>query len=231
MAKDLGNEVQEQINELYQDQAWLTLLTVKNASEDVVTRLCINTEDVIFDGDTYLKSNVEVGEFKQATAGTIPSVTLNVQNVDRILGQLVESDPDFGSGWIIGLRVVHQKHLGSNPEYSIEDTLYDEFTVTEVNTTVKFVSFSLSVSKNPMRLQFPAVKFSPATCQRTFDNKLTGCPYSTEGKDGTSFSQCNKTIENCIERFDEDRSDGLGNKIGLPFLAFQGMSRRAIYKV
>ena len=231
MPKDLSTETVEEINELYQNEAWLTLLDIKDSNEETKMNLVINTEDVIFNNKTYTATSVEVGDITQATSGSLPTVPLNVQNVDRIVGQMVESDPDFGSGWIIGIRVVHENHLGTTPLYNPNDTIYEEFTVTEVKTTYDYVSFTLSVSRNPMIVQFPALKFNPATCQRTFDNELTGCPYSTEGKAGTSYDYCNKTLEDCKLRFSTTRTNTSGQRIGIPFLAFQGMSRRAIFKV
>ena len=230
MPRDLSTETVEEINELYQSSAWLTLLTVKNSNEETKMNLVINTEDVIFQGVTYLKTNVEIGDITQATSGSLPTVPLKIQNVDRIVGQMVESDDDFGSGWIINIKVVNEKHLGTTPIYNPDDIISEEFTVTEVSTAFDFVSFTLSVGRNPMIVQFPAMKFSPATCQRTFDNKLTGCPYSTQGKDGTSYDFCNKTIENCKERYSTTRTNSNNERIGIPFLAFQGMSRRAIFK-
>jgi len=231
MARELSEESVEQINELYQAEAWLTLLDVKNASKETILNLVINTEDVIFNGTTYSRTNVELGDVTQATSGSLPTVSLNVQNVDRMVGQMVESDPDFGSGWVIGVRIVHENHLGTTPLYDPDDTIYEEFTVTEVATTFDYVSFTLSVGRNPMIVQFPAMKFSASTCQRTFDNELTGCPYSTEGKAGTSYDSCSKTLEDCKLRFSNTRTNSSGQRIGIPFLAFQGMSRRAIYKV
>jgi len=230
MPRDLTPQTKEEINKLYQDKAWITLLTIKDPNGNLIQNLCVNTEDVIFNGETYLKTNVEIGEIPQATKGQLPKVPLKVQNVDRIIGQMVESDPNFGSEWIIGVRVVHENHLGLTPTYDPQDTVYEEMIVSDVVTTHKFVTFNLSVGQNPMRTQFPSQKYNPAHCQRTFDNSFTGCPYSTEGKN-SNFDFCNKTLENCKERFNEDRVNGLGQRIGLPFLAFQGLARRAIIKV
>lgn len=230
MAKEYSPETTEEINKLYQDKAWITLLKVKDPNGNLIENFCVNSEDVIFDGEVYKVTNVEVGEIPQATKGQLPKVPLKVQNVDRIVGQMVEQDPNFGSEWIIGIRVVHENHLGTSPLLAPEDTWYEEMIVHDVISDAKFVTFNLSMGQNPMKLQFPSQKFNPATCQRTFDNELQGCPYSTKGKN-SNFTFCNKTIENCKERFDEKRTNDLGQKIGLPFLAFQGLARRAIIRV
>jgi len=231
MAIDLTDETQEEINKFFQDKAWITLLTIKDPSGNLISNLCVNTEDVTFNGEVYSMTNVEIGEIPQATTGTLPKVPLKVQNVDRIIGQLVEADDNFGSEWVIGIRVVHENHLGSSPTLDPEDTLYEEMIVMDVITTHNFVTFNLSVGQNPMRTQFPALKYNPATCQRTFDNEFTGCPYSTKGKEGTDFDYCNKTLEDCQARFSETRLNDEGKKVGLPFLAYQGLARRAIIKV
>jgi len=228
MARDLSNEVIEEINKIYQEKAWITLLSIKNPQAELIQNLCINTEDVVFNGEVYLKTNVEIGEIPQATKGNLPTIPLKVQNVDRVMGQIVESDPDFGSNWIIGVRAVHEYHLGLTPTLSIDDTIYEELIVKDVQTKHDYVTFNLSMGQNPMKIQFPAQKFNPATCQRVFDNEFTGCKYSTEGKN-SNFTFCNKTLENCKERFDEKRELS-GVKVGLPFLGFQGLTRRAIIK-
>lgn len=230
MARDLTPQTNEEISKLYQDKAWITLLTIKNPDGELIQNLCINTEDVLFNGEVYLKTNVEIGEIPQATKGQLPKIPLKIQNVDRVIGQMVETDPNFGSGWIIGVRAVHENHLGTNPTLNPDDTIYEEMVVNDVLTTHAFVTFNLSMGQNPMRIQFPSQKYNPAHCQRTFDNAFTGCPYSTEGKN-SNFTFCNKTLENCKERFSEDRVNTENKRIGLPFLAFQGLARRAIIRV
>lgn len=230
MAIPLSDVVLEEKNKLYEDQAWLVLLHITNPEETQNLRLCLNTEDVLFDGDIYLKSNFEIGTIPEATSGTLPKIPLKVQNVDRVMGQLVENDPNFGSNWKVNIMIVNQKHLGVSPEYDPIDIISNDFVVIDVTTTFSHVVFNLGV-KNPMRIQFPAGKYNPASCQRTFNNKFTGCDYANKGKSGTSFTQCSKTIEDCQARFDELRTNNEGKKIGLPFFAFQGLSRRAIIKV
>lgn len=44
-----------------------------------------------------------------------------------------------------------------------------------------------------------------------------------------AYTSCNKTIANCKARFSTKRVNSKGEKIGLPYLAFNGMEVRAIY--
>jgi phage-related protein len=229
--REFSQDTLEEADKLFQDKAWITLLTIKNPEGVLISNLCVNTESVVFNNEIYQPTNVTIGEVPQATTGTLPKVPLNIQNVDRIVGQMVEQDPNFGSEWIIGLRVVHENHLGLTPILNPDDTLYEEFIVRDVSTNHQYVTFNLSMGQNPMRIPFPSQKFNPSHCQRTFNNVFTGCPYATSGRAGTNFTFCNKTIESCKERFDEDRLNTNNERVGLPFLGFQGLTRRAIIKV
>jgi len=92
--------------------------------------------------------------------------------------------------------------------------------------------------QNPLHIQFPKQKYQGTFCQRSFDGP--GCPYSRDvvnypdKKDpttGAPFTYCNKTLHDCKLRFSESRTNSNGNKIGLPYLAFNGMETRAIYNV
>ena len=45
-----------------------------------------------------------------------------------------------------------------------------------------------------------------------------------------TYTSCNKTLANCQARFSTERTNSRGEKIGLPYLAFNGMEVRAIYE-
>jgi len=45
-----------------------------------------------------------------------------------------------------------------------------------------------------------------------------------------TYTSCNKTLANCKARFSTKRVNSKGEKIGLPYLAFNGMEVRAIYE-
>lgn len=49
-------------------------------------------------------------------------------------------------------------------------------------------------------------------------------------QDVGTYTSCNKTLANCQARFSEERTNSKGEKIGLPYLAFNGMEVRAIYE-
>lgn len=215
----------EEKNKTSQAQPWLVFLKLVNVAGDVTINLVRNTENITFKGEEYIAFPFELDAIPEATRGSIPTMSIKVSNVDRQIQSYVEQDPTFGSGWSVTLSLAHVSQLsGTEIEGKVAEIEHTWKSI-DVVATSEWLTINLGVP-NPMLIQFPRQKYTGGFCQRTFDDGR-GCPYSKQGKPG--FTTCKRTLSECKLRFDEKRVNSLGEKIGLPFLAFNGIETRGIY--
>lgn len=217
----------EEKNKISQDQPWLVFLTMTNVAGDMTIRLVRNTENITYKGELYTAYPFDIESVPEASKGVIPSLAIQVSNIDRQIQGYVEQDPTFGSGWKVVLSLAHVSELNGTNELNKVAEIEHEWESLDITADNKLLTINLGVP-NPMLVQFPRQKYTGGFCQRVFDDGV-GCPYSTQGKVGTTFTFCKKTLANCKERFDNDRTNSLGEKVGLPFLAFNGIETRGIY--
>lgn len=218
----------EEKNKISQEQPWILLLTMTNVAKDLTIRLARNTENITYKGNEYAAFSFEIDPIPEATKGSLPTVAIKVSNVDRQIQSYIEKDATFGSGWSVILSLVHMSELNGT---SLEDKVAEiehEWQSLDIIADNEFVTINLGV-QNPMLVQFPRQKFSGGFCQRIF-NDGEGCPYSTQGLYPREFTYCKKTLANCRERFSDNRVNSDGLLIGLPFLAFNGIETRGIYR-
>lgn len=227
MAIPLIQPLIEEKNKVSQEQPWLLLLTLTNVAGDLVIRVVRNTENIIYKGNEYAAFPFEIDTVPEATKGSLPTMAITLSNVDRQIQSYVEQDATFGSGWSVVITLAHISQLNGTvlPDQVAE--IEHEFQSLDVTATNESLVINLGV-QNPMLVQFPRQKFSGGFCQRVFDDGV-GCPYSTQGKVPRTFTFCKRTLANCKERFSQSRVNSLGEKIGLPFLAFNGIETRGIY--
>jgi phage-related protein len=216
----------EEKNKISQEQPWLVFLTLTNVAKDLTLRLVRNTENITYKGEEYIAFPFEIDSIPEATKGTIPTLALKVSNIDRQIQAYVEQDATFGSGWEVVLSLAHISQLNGTviqDEVAEIESVWESIDVTADDS---YLVINLGV-QNPMLIQFPRQKFSGGFCQRSF-NDGQGCPYDTEGV-GLGHTSCKKTLAQCKERFDVNRVNEFNEKIGLPFLAFNGIETRGIY--
>ena len=228
MAIPLIQPLIEEKNKISQDQPWLLFLTMTNVAKTLTLRLVRNTENITFKGHEYIAFPFEIDNIPEASIGSLPTLAIKVSNVDRQIQTYVEQDDTFGSGWEVIISLAHISQLnGTNLEDHVAE-IEHKFQSLDLTADNESLVINLGV-RNPMLVQFPRQQYAGGFCQRTF-NDGQGCPYATQGKAGTTFEQCKRTLANCKERFDTNRVNSLGEKIGLPFLAFNGIETRGIYK-
>ena len=225
MAIELTPSLIAEKNKIESAEAWLVLITLTRPSDLTTPYLYLvnNNEDVTVNGQLYQAFPFELTEIVETSSGSLPSFTLKVSNIDRIVQKKIEEDvyynddeslksANFGSGWDVKVSVVSSTQINgvSVPEI--------EFNAKSLSVTcdAMWANFSCGVN-NPMMKQFPRQKYASNFCQRTFKDG-EGCTYS--GSDTT----CSKTLTACKEKFPTGRT---GNR-GLPFLAFQGIPSSAI---
>lgn len=192
-------------NRLEDTGAWIVFLTLSSPDNSIVIRICTNTEDQLFKGQTYTAFPFKLGEIKETNKGEIPSASIIISNVERVVQSYIEQDVNKGSGWEAVLDICHSDNLAS-PEISYN------FITNGVSADEETVTLSCEL-KNPIRHKFPRIRMLPNSCQNRF--KQGGCTYS-----GTDTS-CEKTLSACREKF-------LGSK-KIPFLGFPGIPTSGIY--
>lgn len=217
----------EEKNKVSQDQPWLLFLSMTNVKGDLTIRLVRNTENITFKGHEYIAFPFEIDSIPEATKGALPQVAVKVSNVDRQIQTYVEKDETFGSGWSVTLSLAHYSQLNGT---TIEDQVAEiehEWRSLDITADNEVLNINLGV-QNPLNIQFPRQKYTGGFCQRIF-NDGEGCPYATQGIN-IGYTSCKKTLDQCKQRFSEYRTNSYGQRIGLPFLAFNGIETRGIYK-
>lgn len=218
----------EEKNKISQEQPWILLLDMTNVAKDLTIRLARNTENITYKDNEYVAFSFEIDPIPEVTKGSLPTVAIKVSNVDRQIQAYIEKDATFGSGWDVKITLVHMSQLNGT---TIEDQVAEiehEWTSLDLICDNEYVTINLGVA-NPMLVQFPRQKFTSGFCQRVFDDG-EGCPYSTQGISPRTFTYCKRTLANCRERFSDTRTNQYGQILGLPFLAFNGIETRGIYR-
>ena len=228
MAIPLIQPLIEEKNKVSQEQPWLLFLTMTNVAKTLTLRLVRNTENIVFKGKEYVAFPFEIDSIPEASVGSLPTLAIKVSNVDRQIQTYIEQDATFGSGWEVLISLAHVSQLNGTDLKDQVAEIEHKFQSLDLVADNEFLTINLGV-RNPMLVQFPRQQYAGGFCQRTF-NDGEGCPYTTQGRNGRSLTSCKKTLAQCQERFDVLRVNSLGQKIGLPFLAFNGIETRGIYK-
>ena len=179
--KNLPPAILRAANRLDQDNPWLILLDIAIDGEPTMY-LVNNTDDVVFDGRTYVAFGFQVDMPKESSKGEIPSIQLAVANATRTLQTYVEKY-EGGVGAAVTLRVVNAGLLAEN---------YAELTTTlqvmACKCTAQWVTFTLGAI-NPLNKKFPPDQYIAMHCRFRF--KGPHCGYT-----GTETS-CSRTLDNC----------------------------------
>ncbi|MEL6713641.1 MAG: hypothetical protein AAFP86_07700 [Planctomycetota bacterium] len=97
-----------------------------------------------------------------------------------------------------------------------------EGVVTGCSVSSSAVSIKVS-SPNLTRSQFPRQVYRRVGCGHVFGDGLCGYDRSAPG---ALFQTCPRTLTACIERGEDEKARGLGDKHPRNFFAFPGMARR-----
>lgn len=130
-------------------------------TDSTVYYLVRNTEDIVFNGQTYTAVNFEIEPSKQSGSGEIPTVTLRISNVTRILQASLEAT-NGGVDSEVVMTVVNAALLAEN--YA---ELQLTFSVLSTKADAYWVSFTLG-SPNLLRRRFPQYRFIAEHCNWQF---------------------------------------------------------------
>ena len=206
-------------NSLEDSGIWFILVELYSPKLDLSFYLVANTTDVVWKGQRYTAFPMNIGEFTEGIKGQLPSVSVQISNVQRVIQGYIEQDPDFGSGWDVKFHIIYEP----SPENAgdvitdVDSEIDLQFTSLSVTCTEDWVNIKVGM-ENPLMEQFPHRKMAPLYCQAIFKNANSGCPYT--GTDTT----CDKTLDACKAKF--------GATNDLPFLGFPGIPvGHGVYKV
>ena len=172
---------------------WLVLLKiVMPMPVNQTFRVVANTEDVEFGGYTYTAFPFTLEFPKEDSTGTIPTMTINVSNVTRVLQGDLEA-LNGASGTTVEMYIVETSNLTEN--YA---ELTMDFEVLSATCTPQWVTFKCGTS-NPMRRKL-LDKFFATHCNWRFNsatvragNTGIGCECNYQGNDAA----CKHTLEDC----------------------------------
>ncbi len=185
-------------NDIDSPVAWLLFIDV-TLTDGTVYYLVNNNTDISFFkyvggvAQTYTATFFDIDSNKENLKGELPTVTLRIQGVDRILATTLDTlDGAIGSSVI--LRVVSSENLDVN--YAQLTWVFD---VVGTSSDVFYVTFQLG-APNPMRKRFPLYRYIADSCNWKF--RSAECSYL-----GT-WTVCNRTLAACQIRSNSTRYGG-----------------------
>lgn len=178
MSRDLPTNVILEKNKTATGSTWLILLEV-TLTDATVFRLVRNHEDVTYSGDVYTAFNFQLEPTEQTSKGEIPTVTLQVSNVTRLLeSKLQDLDGAIGSSVKI---IVVNSDLIAEDFSELEMT----FEVLATSTTNMWASFVLG-APSPLRQGFPLARYLAILCNFRFE--AIECGYIRKTIDDVTLS-------------------------------------------
>jgi lambda family phage minor tail protein L len=195
----LSSEIIQQKNDLGSTDSFLVLLeiTIPDVTEPI--RVVSNTEDITWNGHSWIAFPFEMEEISEQSQGEIPRVELRIPNVDRTVeGYLQEYDAyvkrNGPADITVGIYVVSTATLDDPTP-----VVYHEYILVQPTSTHDYITFTLG-APNPYRKRFPLNRILKNNCRYKF--KQERCGYT-----GTATS-CNKTLVRCRELNNSTRYGG-----------------------
>ncbi len=179
-------------NKLESDGAWITLLEI-NIRPGLIIRLCRNTDDIVWNGDTWTAFPFQLDAPKQSGSGELPRFAVRVSNITRAVEGYLEQEGG-GVGATVRMLVVMSNHLNLtaaelDEEFSVQSTSYDQ----------DWVTFTLSGATNLFR-RVPERRFLKNFCH--FQYKGAECRASS------GLPTCDKSLSACKARNNAVRFGG-----------------------
>jgi len=172
-------------NKLASPNPWLILLEI-TLTDETILRFVRNTEDITFSGNVYTAFPFELEPTKQDNKGEIPTVTLSVSNVTRVIQKYLD-ELEGGIGSTVKITVVNAAHLSEN--YSELEMTFD---VLACHSTAQWVVFTLG-APNPLRQRFPLERYMALHCSFVFES--AECSYT--GKTTTNITKAANAKVSC----------------------------------
>jgi len=196
MSLDLPPVLIIEKNKIASVSPWLALLEITLTD---ATKLYIvhNTEDIVFDGNTYIAFPFQIEIPKTSATGELPSWTLRISNATLAL-QFYLEEQDGCVGASVILRFVNAAYLAEN--YTELET---SLQVISSKADSEWITFVLAMP-SPLRKRFPLYRYIAEHCMWIF--KGAECGYSG------AVAECKKTLTFCRSLNNSSRFSG---KIGM----------------
>lgn len=183
--KTLSQPLTEATIKLHQPAPWLALLDIVVPNQSPIY-LVNNTENITFQGRTYIRSSFVPEIPKQTAGGEIQPATLRVENVTGTLVPILEAYAG-AVGAAITVTLVNAALL--TEDYA-ELTL--EFDILHTAIKGDWITFTLG-APNPILQEWPPLSYGPM-CQWARFFKGAECGYTGP------LTTCAGTIEDCRAR-------------------------------
>lgn len=198
MSRNLPAQIILEKNRLKSSEPWLILLEITlNNDDETVIRFVRNTEDITFEGNVYTRFAFELEPTKYSSQGEIPTLTLRVSNITRLLQPYIEA-LEGGVGSTVKITVVNTRLLSEN--YSELEEIFDVLATSTSDLWIEFILGAPSL----LRQRLPLYRYLALHCRWQF--KGLECNYS-----GDEIT-CNRTYNDCRDR---DNTANFGGFVGL----------------
>ncbi len=202
----MDNALTTEKHQLATPTPWLILLEVNVPTAPPTTLYLVrNTEDIVFNLQTYIAFPFEIDTTKQVSKGEIPTVNLKVSNVSRTVQAYLE-EYDGLIGQEINVRIVSKP--GTSPEYL--EAVSWTYEVLGCQADVLWVTFSLGIP-NPISKRFPLYRYIANHCNWTFNSPAVRAGGSNAGVEcGYTGSDtiCKRTLADCQAKNNSARFGG-----------------------
>ena len=197
--KSLSANLVAEKNKLHSTDPWLIFLDIVLPDTTEID-LVRNTENVPYNGKEYTAFPFELSMVESNSTGQIPTVTLKVCNITRLLTPHLNSQ-NGGLDSTVKVTVVNAGFLSES--YS---ELEMEFTVMGCEENETWVTWTLGMA-NPINRRFPLYRFLANHCAWAFTGGLAvgeniECAYIG------AFTTCNRTLSECVARGNTARWGG-----------------------
>lgn len=183
-------------NKLADDGAYLVLLEIQIHGTNITLRLARNTDDVVWNGQTWTAFPFTLDDIEETNDGEIPEVTLQVSNVNRIVQSYVEQ-ADGGGKSPVWLRVVNSKLLAETTPL-----LEEYFTATKVSCKEDYVYITLGMGYKKARR--PIGRYMKNHCRNKYGGPKCGASTATMA----TYPTCDHTLTSCRQRGNSPRFGG-----------------------
>ena len=192
MPLDLPPAIIRAANTMDQTEPWLALLDIYLPGGERLS-LVNNNEDVTFGGVLYSAFAFNYEQQKQSGKGELPTVTISVSNVSRVIQSYLEQY-DGGVGSDVTLIIVNNAHLAE--DYA---ELTTTMTVLGAKANAQWVTFTLGAA-NPLNKRFPNWQYIALHCR--FRYKGPHCGYAG------ALTTCARTLDDCRAHSNSARFGG-----------------------
>ncbi len=190
--KNLPANIIIEKNRIATPNAWLILLEIV-FTDNTKFYLVKNTENVVFQTHTYVALDFEIDPTKDTSQGDIPSITLRISNITRVMQYYVEA-LNGAINSLVTMHIVNSAYLAE--DYSELDMT---FNIIHSSCDPMWITFTLG-APNPLRRRFPLYRYIADHCIWTYMSRE--CNYTGE------LTTCKRTLIDCQAHNNQQRYGG-----------------------